>query len=306
MENRKGSGVFLGVIGVATLIVAIIGATFAYFSATTPGNIRNIAGAATLSLGYNDNLDGIKTAMIPVADNVALYSVEYAANSVAKTSQKITSTVTHAPSSIPSGKTGQCYDDAGNEICSYFEFDIYNPSKTTTQNVEAYLTVVTNGLPDLYFRIYDENWNPVKIGTDNTATTGIDEAYVGDFPQPAEADDESTEGIDETKPTVTLPGLARTLLPSNKDTKDAILESDPVTRTENGVTVKNDDGSNQQNKYKYYMIVWIHETGQAQSETHEGGIFAANITFTSGSSVENGVTGTIAMSGKTTAEPNTP
>ena len=32
-ENRKGTGVFYAVVGVATLVVAIIGATFAYFSA---------------------------------------------------------------------------------------------------------------------------------------------------------------------------------------------------------------------------------------------------------------------------------
>ena len=35
MENNNGKGIFLGVVSVATLIVAIIGATFAYFSATT-------------------------------------------------------------------------------------------------------------------------------------------------------------------------------------------------------------------------------------------------------------------------------
>ena len=29
-ENRKGPGVFYAVVGVATLVVAIIGATFAY------------------------------------------------------------------------------------------------------------------------------------------------------------------------------------------------------------------------------------------------------------------------------------
>lgn len=33
-ENRKGTGVFYAVVGVATLVVAIIGATFAYFSAS--------------------------------------------------------------------------------------------------------------------------------------------------------------------------------------------------------------------------------------------------------------------------------
>lgn len=39
MDNNNGKGIFYGVIGVATLVVAIIGATFAYFSATVnPAN----------------------------------------------------------------------------------------------------------------------------------------------------------------------------------------------------------------------------------------------------------------------------
>lgn len=49
-NNRKGSGVFYAVVGVATLVVAIIGATFAYFSASATaetnvtGDTLNIAG----------------------------------------------------------------------------------------------------------------------------------------------------------------------------------------------------------------------------------------------------------------------
>lgn len=42
MENNNGKGIFYGVIGVATLVVAIIGATFAYFASATQSN----AGAA--------------------------------------------------------------------------------------------------------------------------------------------------------------------------------------------------------------------------------------------------------------------
>ena len=44
MENKNGQGIFYGVIGVATLIVAIIGATFAYFSATTTAGAENLKG----------------------------------------------------------------------------------------------------------------------------------------------------------------------------------------------------------------------------------------------------------------------
>ena len=45
MENRNGQGIFYGVIGVATLVVAIIGATFAYFSAAA----TNAAGSEAIT-----------------------------------------------------------------------------------------------------------------------------------------------------------------------------------------------------------------------------------------------------------------
>ena len=50
MENN-GKGIFYGVIGVATLIVAIIGATFAYFTATANDTSTIQGNAATVSLG---------------------------------------------------------------------------------------------------------------------------------------------------------------------------------------------------------------------------------------------------------------
>ena len=51
-ENRKGPGVFYAVVGVATLVVAIIGATFAYFASTTNGAAG--AAAAQSALGKSD------------------------------------------------------------------------------------------------------------------------------------------------------------------------------------------------------------------------------------------------------------
>ena len=38
MEESKGQAIFLSVIGVSTLLVAIVGATFAWFSITVEGN----------------------------------------------------------------------------------------------------------------------------------------------------------------------------------------------------------------------------------------------------------------------------
>ena len=52
MENKNGQGIFYGVIGVATLVVAIIGATFAYFSAAATSGEGDIAGN-TLDISGN-------------------------------------------------------------------------------------------------------------------------------------------------------------------------------------------------------------------------------------------------------------
>ena len=75
MENN-GKGIFYGVIGVATLIVAIIGATFAFFSASaeltadsdqiTGETNQDIAGALTLDVKKVTSVqDGINHKLVP-------------------------------------------------------------------------------------------------------------------------------------------------------------------------------------------------------------------------------------------------
>lgn len=75
-ENRKGPGIFYAVVGVATLVVAIIGATFAYFSATAPENTDTVKGqtatAANITLAVEqvspttENLKGTQGRMLPL------------------------------------------------------------------------------------------------------------------------------------------------------------------------------------------------------------------------------------------------
>ena len=52
-NNRKGPGIFYAVVGVATLVVAIIGATFAYFSASATNSGDPITGS-TVDLSSTD------------------------------------------------------------------------------------------------------------------------------------------------------------------------------------------------------------------------------------------------------------
>lgn len=128
-NNNNGRGIFYGVIGVATLVVTMIGATFAYFSATANSAPNAIAANSTiLNLTFSQNTTGLKYQLIPVVettDNFALGG--YVGNN--------NSTAVH---------DSNCIDDDGNEFCSVYELTITNPSTTTAQKVYATFKVAQN------------------------------------------------------------------------------------------------------------------------------------------------------------------
>ena len=151
MENKKGNGIFLGVIGVATLIVAIIGATFAYFSASTNSADNAVSVSSTqLSLGYSDDTSELKTNLIPATDVIAKFGATDATHIASK---------------------GTCIDDNGNEVCGVYDFFVGNPSGTTAQKIYANITVVTNTFVNLYFTILDET-GAVVVPATNFKGTG--------------------------------------------------------------------------------------------------------------------------------------
>ena len=158
MENKKGNGIFLGVIGVATLIVAIIGATFAYFSASTNSADNAISVNSTqLSLGYSDDTSQLKTNLIPAADEIAKFGATNTEHIASK---------------------GTCIDDNGNEVCGVYDFFVGNPSGTTAQKIYANITVVTNEFTNLYFTILDEKGEVVIPATNFKGTGQNDDRTV--------------------------------------------------------------------------------------------------------------------------------
>lgn len=245
MENKKGSEIFLGVIGVATLLVAIIGATFAFFSANAASDPSAIgATGASLKLGYDDNTTLLKTHLIPSTKEIAHYSTTQAHY------QDDTSKI--------------CIDDNGNEICSYYTFNIGNPSFTTKQDLYGTLTPASNDMTNLMFMIMDETGAVVVQPKAITGTTAID---LPELYQKLETTDEteatSKGDFDETKPS-TYP-------------VKCVYDGTSCTET---------------NVRTYTLVLWINETNSDQTELDSGKVFAGGITFTSANST-SGVTGVI-------------
>lgn len=256
-NNNNGRGIFYGVIGVATLVVAIIGATFAYFSASvTRNNIVNI-GSTTLNLLIQDEQSNFRMDMIPVET----VNNEGVANTAFYTFPGLTAT---------DGATGNgtCRDLVGNSICSVYQFTVKNPSETTAQTVVGSLKVSTNtGFENLYYAVF------------KGAASGITSYNVNGESQ----ETVTTSGTTQTAAAAGSVIVARKLIGDAGTTYDED-NSDWGNTTERlapgGTTT-------------YTVVIWLEETGENQEE--QGQTFSAGITFTSDTG--SGVTGILTTAG---------
>ena len=121
-QRNNGKGIFYGVIGVATLIVAIIGATFAYFTASQTNNNKIKGNAATISFGLNvrkvTTVDETQGGMIPMTDGMVKAAVT-------------------APA--------PCKDQADNAVCQIYEIKVTNTGSAIIF-LDGYVTL-TGGAP---------------------------------------------------------------------------------------------------------------------------------------------------------------
>lgn len=121
-ENRKGTGVFYAVVGVATLVVAIIGATFAYFSATATNN-TDVTG--TTARGAS-----LAIAITKVSDEAT------ARNMIPMLSTDLQKGVTGTASK-------SCIDANGNTVCQVYKVTVTNGSADIGINVKGTMNLTS-------------------------------------------------------------------------------------------------------------------------------------------------------------------
>lgn len=142
MENNNGKGIFYGVIGVATLVVAIIGATFAYFASATQGN--NGAAAANSAkvdgtLAITQDGQYVASDLIPAGPKTVLASFGQPVPADPK-----------KPANTDKCRGASAANKNGNYgICSYYTFTVTNSSDVATT---VYLSLKTdaNGFDDSF------------------------------------------------------------------------------------------------------------------------------------------------------------
>ncbi|MBQ9853674.1 MAG: hypothetical protein IJO57_01415 [Bacilli bacterium] len=158
MENnmnneRKNNtyGVFYGVIGVATLIITIIGATFAYFTATAGSGANEIqTGGANISLGFDGDDTGKKVNLIPIDESLGQFQ------------------------NVVGDGENECKDINGNNICSVYTFNIGNPAgNTANMEVTAKITPQKNTFTNLWIAIFKGTPTEIKGVTNKFKVNGV-------------------------------------------------------------------------------------------------------------------------------------
>ena len=118
MENSKGRGIFLGVVSVATLIVAIIGATFAWFSASVGSGENDVNLTA-----YQFDADLTVERVFPTAENASKKIIPFVPDKVLREGlENETNNMNYALNEAKN----KCVDSSGYLVCSLYKITVTN------------------------------------------------------------------------------------------------------------------------------------------------------------------------------------
>ena len=152
MTERKGSGTFLIIVSVLTLIVAIVGATFAYFTAQLSNDTPVEVQAYKFSAGM---------------------TVEQARPTAAKTEEGYKALIPLDDENIINAvdeNLNNCVDKNGYLVCKAYKITISNTG--SAMSLTGKLTAKTNGFTNLKYQILDSNLQAIS-GSDAATITGI-------------------------------------------------------------------------------------------------------------------------------------
>lgn len=185
MENRKGNGIFLGIVSVATLIVAIIGATFAYFSASTESNtdaLNLTAYEFKLSLSVSPIYPEGASALIPLNPTTVIENAPAANN-------------TNLLYALNEAEK-RCIDDQGLQVCALYQVTIENQAVNEI-TLSGELKTITNNQAEGEGKTPFSNLTYQAVEGDHT--TGL--TLVGD----AVTIDDEVDGVVDIA-SITVPG----------------------------------------------------------------------------------------------------
>lgn len=167
MNKEERRGIFLGILGIILLLAAIVGASYAWFTARdrSEDNVVRVK-AAEMQIVYVDGREMNVTGLIPGKENIVFETVRRALA---------------GESNSKGEKYTLCKDDKGNTVCGVYNFEITNNG---SDNVNVSASVEPGTLKEgetrfthLKYALYDtttDEINGSKLGTGNITYNTFD------------------------------------------------------------------------------------------------------------------------------------
>ena len=287
-NHYNGKGLFYGVIGIATLIVAIIGATFAYFTATQTNDDTITGNAASINFGLDveraETTDQTNGGLIPMSNTMVEKAV------TAET---------------------PCKDDNGNSVCQIYKITLTNQS-SASMLLDGYVTLSskteTGKSTDLASAGTTMRWAQVfKSG--NTYSTGGTTTLNADSEKTINSLDNKSDLTGMSKnmiyasgdgylntvtDTANFAGNSRDIISTNYIRTSQHKPDSKYDRTSDLADalvydqyLKSTNTQDGKNKSELYIVVWLHETGTNQTIDTTGNqeaaknFFSGTVTFNS-------------------------
>ncbi len=262
-ENKKGANTLYAVIGIATLVVAIIGATFAYFSATAEN--AEIQGTTAEAGGLT-----IEAKQITDNTNNNIIPLNLITNQTLK--PESTDQFVDSEDQFEKAMTNKCKDSLGNNICTVYRVVVANQSKTATIQVQGKLNL-SSPTKNMYWTLInatttdEQVTTPGEDGQEGTTTT----VYKLNTATAIENFVKVKQGIDGNM--------------TYDPDKTVEIGEEPNKVTINdakSVSLTGTDGGN--STATYYVLVWLEETGAEQQNDDASKVdavktYTGNITF---------------------------
>lgn len=274
MNQESSKGIIFGILGILTLIIAIMGASLAYFTAQAPTADEQIqVQSATVTITYEQGRVLKAEQLIPSSYDVV------------KKTYKRTDTI------LVDGeqKSAQCIDAKGYQVCSIFRFGISNKGGRNKQAITGKISTITD--PTLNPQDGEGNYKEFQNLRFSVFKVHLDENNENYL-----YDEEDNIYVTEIGNDSCHPYLRPTTSTEQLDPKTNL----PIANLFNhctGATTDEETGENPDNVFEigadevsyFEIVVWLNETGEEQDE--QGLSFAGEVEIGISGASSDAITG---------------
>ena len=304
--NNK-TNTFNLVIGIATLLIALLGATFAYFSATATSKENDVTvKSAYVSISYDGGTEIKATNLIPSTETVMLskYMKDVSVFNPDIDGEIITDYDRYSSEMLDR----KCVDAKGKEVCYVYQFSVTSEGvEGGSTDILASIKVNKNEFINLSYVIYEvglreengiiltdkygfdivDSYN--EVGQFENVDTNPDNVWTEDeqvkyavFERPSDIINEAGENLGILNPVACLFGYRR-------DDDALSIPADDSNRCLS-YNISNNV------RHTFQVVIWLQETGEVQDE--QGRLFQGTVSVEVAGGADTGQYGDGQITGK--------